>query len=123
MTACSARLRLVVALAYALAMLLVAEAHRPLAVTPIERALILAAYQLPGDLHNDFCLPGLGEQHRLDTPCDACVIAAAPGLGAVAAPTIQLPQVTVATRPPADVAAPAEPIWQRPQPRGPPSVA
>lgn len=117
------RLRLAVAIAYALAMLLVALAHRPLAVTPIERALILAAYQLPGGLNNDFCLPGLGQKHRLDTPCDACVIAAAPGLGAVAAPALDLPPRVVAVFLPTDVAARADPARQRPHARGPPLAA
>jgi hypothetical protein len=117
------RLRLVLALAYALAMLLVATAHRPLAVTPLERALILAAYSLPGDLHADFCLPGLGERHRMDTPCDACIAAAAPGLPAVAPALADPPLVLAPARLPADVAAPATPADKRPQPRGPPLAA
>lgn len=117
-------IRLSFALAYGLAMLMVAAAHRPLAVTPIERALILAEYRLPGDVANDFCLPGLGEPSRLDTPCDACVLAAAPGLGAASAPALDLPPApTQAVALPGDIAAAATPARQRPHPRGPPVSA
>lgn len=123
MSARPTRLRLALAVAYALAMLIVAVAHRPLAVTPIERALILAEYQLPGGLNNDFCLPGLGQKHRLDTPCDACVIAAAPGLGAAAAPALDLPPRVAVVFLPADIAAPADPARHRPHARGPPAMA
>jgi hypothetical protein len=117
-------IRLTLALAYGLAMFMVAAAHRPLAVTPIERALILAEYRLPGDVPNDFCLPGLGEPSRLDTPCDACVLAAAPGLGAATAPTLELPPAAVhAVTLPGDIAEAATPARQRPHPRGPPLAA
>lgn len=116
-------LRVAIAFAYALAMLLVATLHRPLAVTPLERALILAAYQMPGDLEVDFCLPGLGEKHRLDTPCDACVLAAAPGLGAVAAPDLSPPPIAPAVVLPRDQTALVAPARQRPHPRGPPRQA
>lgn len=91
-----------------LAMLLVATAHRPLAVTPLERALILAAHRLPGDLHNDFCLPGLGERHRMDTPCDACIVAAA-RMPAVAPPLPDLPAVAAPARLAVDLARPVAP--------------
>lgn len=123
MTLRAPRFRLLLAIGYAVAMLLVAFAHRPLAVTPIERALILAAYRLPGADAMDFCLPGLGERHRLDTPCDACVLAAAPGLAAVAAADLDAPRVVLVSLLPTDRAAPVAPDRQRPHPRGPPPTA
>jgi hypothetical protein len=116
------RLRLALAVAYALAMVLVAASHRPLAATPVERALILAAYNLPG-VETDFCLPGLGEHSRLDTPCDGCVLVAVPGLAAVAAALPPPPLLHAVTEGRGDVAARPAPERHRPHPRGPPRAA
>jgi hypothetical protein len=115
-------IRIWLACAYALVMSAIGLAHQPLAPSAFDQAVVLAAYQLPDNVENVYCLPGAGDHHQSIGHCDACTLTSAPGLGAVAAPE---PDLAVALSPVVEVAAQAvlhEQARLQPNSRGPPAT-
>lgn len=75
-----------IAALYALAMVLLGFAHRPIPLQTIE-PVSLAAYALPDGTLPDICQhdPSTGQHDARDGRCDACALSHAPGLLAPAA--------------------------------------
>ncbi|MFT4099271.1 MAG: hypothetical protein QM651_19285, partial [Rhodoblastus sp.] len=70
-----------IAALYALAMVLLGFAHKPIPLRTIE-AVSLAAYALPDGTLPDICQhdPSSGQHEARDIHCDACALSHAPGL-------------------------------------------
>lgn len=116
-------LRPVVLALYALAMVTLGFAHKmPVTGFADDVRLELAALTLPDGSVPDLCLTGdaSGQDTAHAGVCDACLLTAAPGLGAVASMDLPLPADLRLV----DVSVPVDALWSRPAPapqsRGPP---
>ncbi len=121
-------IRLLAAALLALTTIVVGFAHRPLRLEARGYPADFSAWMLPDGTLPELChFDDLGgRSHDSDganTPCDACLLAGAPGLGAVADLVLAPPDARVAARLASDTSVLVGAPPTAPRSRGPPSVA
>ena len=122
-------MRLLAAVLLALTTMLVGVAHRPPNLASLDGIAAAAVAFLPDGTPVDFCHGGVDDADRRGhpdhavAPCDACRLADAPGLAAVAAVALPAPPVIARVRLGHDTAALSGSRRPTPVSRGPPAIA